>query len=170
MRKVLLMCLVTVLLVGVYSFTPASAGPETEGVLVAQADAPKADAEPAKTEEKKEEPAKADEKKEEPKADAKKEEPAAAAGAPAETILFENAGKLGSINFNHKVHGEKNTCADCHEGTAPLFEKKITKVGMKMADMYAGKACGFCHDGKKVVGTATVFEAKKSCAKCHIKK
>ena len=87
-----------------------------------------------------------------------------------EKIVFENVGKMGQVEFNHKFHGEKNDCKACHEGDKPLFQKKISKVGYKMADIYAGKNCGFCHDGKKVVGTATVFEAKKSCTKCHKKK
>ena len=158
MRKFMLALVVFVLLAGLHSVNPVTAGPDS-GYLIAQADV-KAPAEPAKTEEKKEEP-----KKEE-----KKEEPKAAGDTGPEKITFENVGKLGVVEFPHKFHGEKNKCDECHGGDKPVFEKKITKAGMKMADMYAGKNCGFCHDGKKVVGTATVFEAKKSCAKCHKKK
>lgn len=144
-----------------------------------------ADAKALKTE-KKEEPAataptdaKKDEtaaaRKDEPvkgdkEVEAAKETPAKAGSEGPEKILLESCGKMAPVNFPHKLHGEKNACKDCHEGDKPLFEKKITKTGMKMADMYTGKLCGACHDGKKVVGTATVFEAKRSCAKCHVKK
>ncbi|MBF0501304.1 MAG: hypothetical protein HQM09_14285 [Candidatus Riflebacteria bacterium] len=145
MRKTMVACMVIVLLIGVYAFTPANAGTSAKGILLAEApkDAPK-DA-----------PADA----------AKKEEPKAGGDVP-EMITFDNVGKLGAVEFPHKLHGEKNACKDCHEGTAPLFEKKVSKTGFKMADMKAGKLCGFCHDGKD----KHPFAASANCMKCHKKK
>ena len=178
MRKLLVACVALVLVVGVYAFTPATAGSDN-GVIIAQADtaAPAAApvVEPAKDEPKKEEVAKEDPKKEDPKKEdpkkegAAKEEPKVAAGEASEFIMFESCGKMPSVKFPHKLHGEKNKCDECHVGEKPIFEKKVSKSSWKMAEMYTGKLCGTCHNGKKVVGTVTVFEAKKSCVKCHKK-
>ena len=173
MRKLLVACVALVLVVGVYAFTPATAGSDN-GVIIAQADtaAPAAApvVEPAKDEPKKEEVAKKDPKKEDPKKEgAAKEEPKVAAGEAPEFIMFESCGKVASVKFPHKLHGEKNKCDECHVGEKPIFEKKVSKSSWKMAEMYTGKLCGTCHNGKKVVGTVTVFEAKKSCVKCHKK-
>lgn len=88
------------------------------------------------------------------------------AGSGPEKIIFEKVGKMGPVEFPHKLHGEKNACKDCHEAEKPLFEQKISNTGFKMTDMYAGKSCGACHDGKD----KHPFEAKKACAKCHKKK
>ena len=173
MRKLLVACVALVLVVGVYAFTPATAGSDN-GVIIAQADtaAPAAApvVEPAKDEPKKEEVAKEDPKKEDPKKEgAAKEEPKVAAGEAPEFIMFESCGKMASVKFPHKLHGEKNKCDECHVGEKPIFEKKVSKSSWKMAEMYTGKLCGTCHNGKKVVGTVTVFEAKKSFVKCHKK-
>jgi len=183
MRKLLVACVALVLVVGVYAFTPATAGSDN-GVIIAQADtaAPAAApvVEPAKDEPKKEEVAKEDPKKEDPKKEdpkkedpkkegAAKEEPKVAAGEASEFIMFESCGKMPSVKFPHKLHGEKNKCDECHVGEKPIFEKKVSKSSWKMAEMYTGKLCGTCHNGKKVVGTVTVFEAKKSFVKCHKK-
>jgi len=110
---------------------------------------------------------KAEDKKEAPKAEAAVAE---ATEAP-EFINLEKA-KLGAVKFPHKLHADKLGCAACHEGDKPLFAQK-TAGGMKMADMYAGKSCGHCHNGKEMaVGEAkkVVFAAKGACTKCHKKK
>lgn len=113
-------------------------------------------------------------KAEDKKAAAKVE---AAAAAPAadkveapEFISLEKA-KLGAVKFPHKKHADMVGCAACHEGEKPLFAQK-TAGGMKMADMYAGKSCGTCHNGKEMaVGKdkKVVFAAKGACTKCHKK-
>ncbi|MBI5201617.1 MAG: hypothetical protein HY925_08545 [Elusimicrobia bacterium] len=115
--------------------------------------------------------ARADDKK-------KEEKPAAAAEAapvekavPAEgevkapeTLKFEKTGKMAPVAFPHKKHIDKlGGCKDCHEGEKPLFEQKRGEKGLTMKDMYAGAACGKCHDGKKT------FAAKTGCMKCHKK-
>ena len=80
---------------------------------------------------------------------------------PPEEITFTRTGNAAPSLFKHGSHGEANSCDDCHAGEKPLFPQKRSEEVYKMADMYAGKTCGACHDGKKA------FEAKKSCAKCH---
>ncbi|MFI5362771.1 MAG: c(7)-type cytochrome triheme domain-containing protein [Elusimicrobiota bacterium] len=105
------------------------------------------------------------------KADAAK--PAADAPKAPDTILFDKTAKMQPVTFPHAAHikAMKGDCKECHEGAAPLFPQKKDKdqAGMKMADFYAGKQCGACHDGKKVVDGKTVFAAKTSCMKCHKK-
>jgi c(7)-type cytochrome triheme protein len=105
-------------------------------------------------------------------ADAK---PAAEAPKPPETILFDKTAKMAPVNFPHAEHIKKFDCKVCHAGDTPLFPQKKEKdqPGMKMADFYAGKQCGSCHDGKKTVdgkpdGKA-IFAAKTGCMKCHKK-
>ena len=129
--------------------------------------------------------AKAEDKKETPKVEAK-EAPKAEAAAPAENapeaaaemktdpkdapefIIYDKA-KMGPVKFPHKVHGEMaGKCEVCHGGEAPLFPQKKTE-GMLMKDMYAGKTCGSCHDGKKKQGDKVIFAAKGGCVKCHVK-
>ncbi len=85
---------------------------------------------------------------------------AAPAVKPPAELLFTQAGEAGQVKFKHEGHG-KAACADCHEGATPLFAQARAKEAYKMADMYAGKACGACHDGKKA------FAAKGDCSKCH---
>lgn len=84
---------------------------------------------------------------------------------PPETILFDKTGKMAPVKFPHALHGKKNGCPACHEGKEPLFAMKRSDKGLKMADIYAGKACGACHDGKK----DKAFAAKTGCMKCHKK-
>ena len=110
------------------------------------------------------------------KKDAKAEAPAAkeeskekpAAGEAPEFITFDKTNKMAPVKFPHKLHSEKaGGCKACHEGEKPLFAQKKSEAGLKMADMYAGKACGSCHDGNKEKGHP--FAAKTGCMKCHKK-
>lgn len=80
-----------------------------------------------------------------------------------ETIAFEKTAKMAAVKFPHHAHQKKFDCKECHEGDKPLFAKEHKGEGLKMADLYAGKACGACHDGKKA------FAAKSGCMKCHKK-
>jgi c(7)-type cytochrome triheme protein len=86
-----------------------------------------------------------------------------------EKIIFKKTGTMPPVSFPHALHGKWNTCKDCHGGAKPVFPQKYSETGLKMADIYAGQACGACHDGKKVVNGKTVFAAKTSCMKCHKK-
>lgn len=126
-------------------------------------------------EDKKSKPA-AEEKKAAPAAEKKAEEAKAAPslateeelkGAP-EFIKYEKA-KLGPVKFPHHGHAKMLGCKSCHADEKPLFPNKIDPAAaMKMADMYAGKGCGSCHDGKDHGDFKKVF-ASKMCMKCHKK-
>jgi c(7)-type cytochrome triheme protein len=62
----------------------------------------------------------------------------------------------GPVNFNHTSH-TAFTCDQCHP---KLFSMKKGGSKMTMADMYQGKSCGACHDGKKAFPSM-------ACAQCH---
>lgn len=110
----------------------------------------------------------AKEKKEPAKVEAKAEAKGADKKEVPEIINFDKA-KMGNVAFPHKKHAEMvGNCDTCHGGKEPLFAKEKTE-GLKMADMYAGKTCGQCHDGKFKLGDKVVFNAKSSCMKCHKK-
>lgn len=103
----------------------------------------------------------------EKKVPAKAEASADAKEAP-EFLNYDKA-KLGPVKFPHKVHAETlGSCDACHGGKEPLFAQKKSEE-LKMADMYAGKTCGGCHDGKKKQGDKVIFASKGACVKCHKK-
>ncbi|MEJ2525412.1 MAG: cytochrome c3 family protein [Desulfuromonadales bacterium] len=55
-----------------------------------------------------------------------------------------------------------NACKDCHN--AEVFPKrKQGTVKITMEEIYAGRLCGVCHNGKRA------FDAKSNCARCHVK-
>jgi c(7)-type cytochrome triheme protein len=63
----------------------------------------------------------------------------------------------GTVVFRGDDHAGKGIkCAECH---TKIFPYK--KGEMKMADIYAGKYCGTCHNGKRA------FKPAGNCAKCH---
>ena len=64
-----------------------------------------------------------------------------------------------SVKFNHGNHMQYFQCNDCH---TMLFQMKKSAVKMTMKDIYDGKYCGSCHNGKKAF-------VSTDCAKCHSK-
>ncbi|MBI4368805.1 MAG: c-type cytochrome [Elusimicrobia bacterium] len=89
---------------------------------------------------------------------------------PPEFILLDKTAKMAPVKFPHKKHADElGGCRSCHEGEKPLFERKRSQEGIKMADIYAGKTCGVCHNGKGHGEHKKVFAAKVSCPKCHKK-
>jgi c(7)-type cytochrome triheme protein len=62
----------------------------------------------------------------------------------------------GPVNFSHTSHATF-ACDQCHP---KLFSMKKGGSKMSMADMYQGKSCGACHDGKKAFPSM-------ACAQCH---
>jgi len=66
-------------------------------------------------------------------------------------------GGMGKVSFSHEFHTMMFKCRDCHYDT---FKMKASSGKLKMDNMYAGKACGKCHNGK------VAFEAT-NCGKCH---
>ena len=71
-------------------------------------------------------------------------------------IAFEGGG-MGKVSYNHDFHAKMFPCAECHPNVFPM-KKGVKKI--KMDDMYAGKSCGVCHNGKKAF-------ASMECANCH---
>lgn len=63
----------------------------------------------------------------------------------------------GVVAFSHAKHAESNSCDKCH---TKLYATARSKSKVSMAEMYKGKSCGACHDGKKA------FDIKK-CGSCH---
>jgi len=66
-------------------------------------------------------------------------------------------GGMGKVAFNHAFHAGAFGCNDCHPKTFPM-KKGLKK--MKMDDMYLGRSCGLCHDGKKAFSST-------ECGLCH---
>jgi c(7)-type cytochrome triheme protein len=83
-------------------------------------------------------------------------------------ITYEGKG-AGEVVFNRAAHMSKGlTCADCHEGygfSYPLFEMKRGANSVSMKKMEMGRACGYCHDGKKTFSVTNEIQ----CSKCHHK-
>lgn len=78
------------------------------------------------------------------------------------TIQF-NDSSMGTVTFDGKLHKDAGaTCKECHnDGMFPKMKQGTVKITMD--EIYAGKLCGVCHDGKKA------FEAKANCNRCHVK-
>lgn len=64
-----------------------------------------------------------------------------------------------AVKFVHASHTNKFRCAECH---VKLFTVSKDKLKISMGDLYEGKFCGACHNGKKA------FSANE-CGKCHAK-
>lgn len=77
------------------------------------------------------------------------------------TIEFNNS-PMGRVIFDGEKHKQAGaTCKECHaDGMFPVMTQGSVKI--TMAEIYAGKLCGACHNGKKA------FEAKANCQRCHI--
>lgn len=71
---------------------------------------------------------------------------------------------MGTVKFDGDVHKKASaSCKECHnDGMFPKMKQGTVKI--TMSEIYAGKLCGVCHNGKKA------FEAKANCGRCHIKK
>ncbi len=77
-------------------------------------------------------------------------------------MTVEFSGKpMGKVVFSGKIHADHGfKCKDCHPA---IFKMKKGADKITMADIYAGKYCGHCHNGKKA------FNPKGNCMKCHQK-
>ncbi len=87
---------------------------------------------------------------------------AAVAVPPGKTLDFTKS-SMGKVVFSGQVHKDAGVkCMECHN--KDVFPKmKYGTVEIKMDDIYAGKYCGVCHNGKRA------FEAKANCNRCHVK-
>jgi c(7)-type cytochrome triheme protein len=81
---------------------------------------------------------------------------------PGKTLEFKGS-PMGTVIFDGTVHKNAGlTCSDCHN--PEVFPKmKQGTVKITMSDLYAGRFCGRCHDGKKA------FMIKDNCTRCHHK-
>lgn len=77
------------------------------------------------------------------------------------TIEFKGS-SMGTVKFDGEVHKKAGaTCKECHnDGVFPKMKQGTVKITMEQ--IYAGKLCGVCHNGKKA------FEAKANCQRCHL--
>ena len=84
----------------------------------------------------------------------------ALAVGPGKTIEFKNS-SMGTVKFDGEVHKKATaSCKECHsDGMFPKMKQGTVKITMEQ--IYAGKLCGTCHNGKKA------FEAKGNCQRCH---
>lgn len=75
-------------------------------------------------------------------------------------IEFKNS-SLGIVKFDGEVHKKAAAnCKECHtDGMFPKMKQGTVKITMD--EIYAGKLCGACHNGKKA------FDAKGNCQRCH---
>jgi c(7)-type cytochrome triheme protein len=70
----------------------------------------------------------------------------------------------GVVVFDGQAHKNAGiTCGDCHNPAVFPYMKKGS-VKIVMSDLYAGKYCGKCHDGKKA------FAIADNCVRCHREK
>jgi c(7)-type cytochrome triheme protein len=78
------------------------------------------------------------------------------------SLEFKNS-SLGTVKFDGTVHKKAAaSCKECHtDGMFPKMKQGTVKITMD--EIYAGKLCGACHNGKKA------FEAKANCQRCHKK-
>ena len=76
------------------------------------------------------------------------------------TLEFTNS-SMGTVIFDGTIHKEAGLkCKECHN--SGMFPKmKQGTVTITMEEIYAGKQCGVCHNGKRA------FEAKANCNRCH---
>ncbi|MDD2735122.1 MAG: cytochrome c3 family protein [Desulfuromonadaceae bacterium] len=86
----------------------------------------------------------------------------ALAVGPGKTLEFKGS-PMGTVLFDGTVHKNAGlTCKDCHN--PDIFPKmKQGNIKITMSDLYAGKYCGRCHNGKKA------FFIKENCTRCHHK-
>ena len=82
---------------------------------------------------------------------------------PSGKVLEYKNSSMGTVKFDGEVHKKAAAnCKECHnDGMFPKMKQGTVKITMEQ--IYAGKLCGACHDGKKA------FEAKANCQRCHKK-
>jgi len=70
--------------------------------------------------------------------------------------------KMGDVHFSHVYHVKvkKMHCSYCHPR---LFKKRFGADKFTMRDIWQGKYCGACHNGR------IAFDARNrnNCSRCH---
>ncbi len=84
--------------------------------------------------------------------------------APPGKVLEFNKSPMGTVYFDGKIHQEAGaTCVECHN--KEMFPKmKQGTISITMAEIYAGRLCGVCHNGQRA------FAAAGNCNRCHVRK
>jgi c(7)-type cytochrome triheme protein len=79
------------------------------------------------------------------------------------TVLEFKGGPMGKVNFDGKVHKDAGAaCKECHNDE--MFPKmKQGTIKITMEEIYAGRLCGVCHNGKRA------FAPAGNCNRCHVK-
>ena len=89
--------------------------------------------------------------------------PAVLHGSWIKKEVYLQTDSVGKVEFGHSAHMEIESigkdCTVCHNAVYHIVARKNPPFTMK--DMEAGKACGFCHDGKQA------FSVTGDCATCH---
>ena len=82
---------------------------------------------------------------------------------PATKTLQFSDSSMGTETFDGTIHKEAGLkCKECHNsGMFPKMKQGTVKITMN--EIYEGKLCGVCHNGKRA------FDAKGNCARCHVK-
>jgi c(7)-type cytochrome triheme protein len=86
----------------------------------------------------------------------------ALAVSPGKVLEF-TGGPMGKVVFDGKVHKDAGAvCKECHNDQ--MFPKmKQGTIKITMEEIYAGRLCGVCHNGKRA------FAAAGNCNRCHVK-
>ena len=84
-----------------------------------------------------------------------------ALAVPASKQLEFSNSNMGKVIFDGKLHNTVATsCKECHnKETFPKMKQGTVTITMN--EIYAGKQCGICHNGKRA------FTAKGNCNRCH---
>lgn len=84
--------------------------------------------------------------------------------APPGKVLEFSDSPMGTVVFSGKIHKDAGVaCAECHNNE--MFPKyKQGSIDITMEDIYAGRLCGVCHNGKRA------FAPAGNCNRCHIQK
>ena len=76
-------------------------------------------------------------------------------------VVLNNTSKAAGMNpvvFPHWVHRMNYSCRACHESLG--FKMKVGTSGITMQEIFAGKYCAVCHNGKIAFATT-------QCQLCH---
>ena len=89
--------------------------------------------------------------------------PAVLYGSRLKDEVYLQTVSVGKVEFSHYTHMEMlstgKDCTVCHNDVYHIVTRK--NPAFTMADMEAGQACGFCHDGKQA------FSVSGDCTSCH---
>ncbi len=86
----------------------------------------------------------------------------AAFAVPAGKVIEFNESPMGKVVFDGQIHKDAGVmCKECHNNDMfPRMKQGTVKITME--EIYAGRLCGVCHDGKRAFGTAG------NCNRCHV--